>query len=170
MVIDDRVVERNPTIPAPVVVRRASRRRWPVVAGIVALCAASLGYITGNEVQSNTQFDGTHHSLVVTTHRIDTVLADLATVRQDLHLLNGQVATDSAALDQDTTQLQAVQKALASARTTVANQTSTIGNLEVCLGGVEQALNALAVADQNRAIQALDAVSASCASAVASGG
>jgi hypothetical protein len=84
--------------------------------------------------------------------------------------VNSQVTVDSKALAQDTTQLQGVKQALVKAQVDVTSQTSTIGDLHTCLGGVEQALNALAVADQNHAIAALNAVSANCAKAVASDG
>jgi chromosome segregation ATPase len=137
---------------------------------VIAVLAAVLGFVTGNERQANTEFDQTHYTLNVTTHRIDTALADLRTVRNELDLVNGQVSADSTALAQDTAQLQGVQKALTSAQATVTHQTSTISDLQTCLGGVEQALDALAVGDQGHAIDALDAVSTSCANAVASDG
>ena len=149
---------------------RPRRRTW--IIGIVAFAAfaAVPGYLTGNEVQANTQFDQTHRSLDTTRHHIDTVLSDLATVRHELGVVNSQVAVDSKALAQDTTQLQGVEHALTSAQADVTSQTSTIGDLHTCLGGVEQALNALAVADQNHAIDALHAVTASCAKVVAADG
>jgi small-conductance mechanosensitive channel len=137
---------------------------------VFALLAAALGYVTGNERQANTEFDQTHYTLNVTTHRIDTALADLLTVRHELDVVNGQVSADSTALTQDTAQLQGVQKALSGAQAAVVHQTATIGDLQACLGGVEQALNALAVRDQAHAIDALDAVSTSCANAVTSDG
>jgi hypothetical protein len=137
---------------------------------VLGVFAGGLGYVTDNERQANTEFDQTHSALKVTTHRIDTALADLLTVRHELEIVDGQVSADSTALTQDTTQLQGVQKALTTAQATVAHQTSTIGELQACLGGVEQALNALAVGDQAHAIDALDAVSTSCANAVVSDG
>jgi hypothetical protein len=63
-----------------------------------------------------------------------------------------------------------VQAALANAQSDVSHQTSTIADLHTCLRGVEQALNALAVSDQNRAVGALDAVATSCTNAAASSG
>lgn len=149
---------------------RRRRMRWVVAALAIAVLAAGFGYLTGNEVQANTQFDQTHRSLDTTRHHIDTVLSDLATVRHELGVVNSQVAVDSKALAQDTTQLQGVEHALTSAQADVTSQTSTIGDLHTCLGGVEQALNALAVADQNHAIDALHAVTASCAKVVAADG
>ncbi len=80
------------------------------------------------------------------------MLAELATVRHDLSVVNGQVSAYTTALAQDTTQLKGVQAALANAQSDVSHQTSTIADLHTCLGGVEQALNALAVSDQNRAV------------------
>jgi chromosome segregation ATPase len=137
---------------------------------VLAVLAAGLGYVTGNERQANTEFDQTHYTLNVTTHRIDTALANLRTVRHELHTVNGQVSADSTALTKDTAQLQGVEKALNSAQATVIHQTLTISDLQTCLGGVEQALDALAVGDQGYAIDALDAVSTSCTNAVASNG
>lgn len=150
--------------------RPRHRKRWIIGGLVLALLAAALGYVTGNERQANTEFDQTHYTLNVTTHRIDTALANLLIVRHDLDVVNGQVSADSTALTQDTSQLQGVQKALFGAQATVIHQASTIGDLQACLGGVEQALNALAVRDQAHAIDALDAVSTSCQNAVASDG
>jgi capsule polysaccharide export protein KpsE/RkpR len=151
--------------------RRPRRRsRWILAALAVAVLAATLGYVADNEVQSNTQFDQAHAALDATTHHIDIVLANLTTVRHELGVVNAQVSAAGTALAQDAAQLEGAQRALANARANVAQQGAMIGNLQTCLGGVEQASNALAVGDQNRAIEALDAVSTSCASAVASGG
>jgi hypothetical protein len=150
--------------------RRRRRRRWGVALVALAAFAGALGYVVGNEVQANTQFDQTHHSLDVTRRHIEATLADLATVRRELDVVKDQVGAASTALAQDTAQLQGVEKALAGAQANVIHQTSTISDLNVCLGGVEQALNALAVADQAHAINALNAVAASCASAVTSDG
>jgi hypothetical protein len=136
----------------------------------VAVLAAAFGYLAGNEAQANTQFDQAHRSLTTTRGHIDTVLSELARVRRALAAVDDQVTADSTALARDTSQLQGVKKALAGAQVDVTHQTSTIGDLQTCLGGVEQALNALAVADQNQAIDALDAVSTSCAQAVAANG
>jgi chromosome segregation ATPase len=150
--------------------RPRHRKRWIIGGLVFALLAGALGYVTGNERQANTEFDQTHSTLNMTTHRTDTALAELRTVRHELDVVNGQVSTDSTALSQDTAQLQGVQKALSGAEAAVVHQTSTIGDLQACLGGIEQALNALAVRDQTHAIAALDAVSTSCANAVASDG
>ncbi len=149
---------------------RRPRARWILVALVIAVLAATFGYLAGNEVQANTQFDQTHRSLDTTRGHIHSVLSELASVRRQLGTVDGQVKADGAALAQDTSQLQGVKKALTDAQAHVTQQASTIGNLQTCLGGVEQALNALAVADQNHAIDALDAVSTSCAQAVASNG
>ncbi|MGD0392858.1 MAG: hypothetical protein ABSC41_09450 [Acidimicrobiales bacterium] len=146
------------------------RRRWAIAALAVAVLAAAFGYLAGNEVQANTQFDQTHRSLAATQGRTHTVLSELSTVRRQLDALNGQVTVDSTALARDASQLQGVRKALTDAQVDVVHQTSTIGDLRICLGGVEQALNALAVADPDQAIDALDTVSSSCAQAVAANG
>jgi stage V sporulation protein SpoVS len=145
------------------------RRR---VAGVVAfaLFAGALGYLTGNEVQAGTQFDRTHAALDSTRHHVAVTLAALATVRTGLDVVDGQVNQGHVALARDTTQLQGVQTALAGARADVSHQTQGIAELQACLSGVEQALNALAVGDRVRAIDALDAVTASCSAAVATDG
>lgn len=155
--------------------RRTSghHRRWVVVAlalSSLALLVATFGYLTGNEIQANTEFDQTHRSLDVTEQHLDSVLTDLSTVDRELHTVKEQATADSAALAQDTSELQEVKKALTNAQANVTHQTSTIGDLNTCLSGVEQALNALAVADQNAAIGALNSVTTSCANAVASNG
>ena len=150
--------------------KRRRRTRWLIAGLALAVLAATFGYLAGNEIQANTQFDQTHHSLDVTQGHIDAVQSQLATVRRELAVVNNQVAASSTQLAQDTSQLQGVKKALINTETNVTHQTSTIGDLQMCLGGVEQALNALAVGDQGPAIAALNAVSASCARAVASSG
>ncbi len=160
------------------------RRKWVIGALVFAVFAATLGYVTANEVQANTEFDQTRSSLGVTRQHIDNVLADLVTVRHGLDVEHGQLSADSTALAEDTSQLeaardaladdtsrlQAAQRSLAGAQAHVSDQTSTIGDLQACLGGVEQALNALAVDDQISVINALESVSTTCASAVASNG
>ncbi len=146
--------------------------RWVIatVAVTLAVVTALVGYVAVNETHINTQFDQAHGALDVTRSRVDITLVDLAAVRRQLGVVNSQVSATSAALAQDTAQLQGVQKALASAQVNVTDRTSTINDLHACLAGVEQALNALAVGDQTHAIDALNAVSSSCAGAVAIGG
>jgi hypothetical protein len=150
--------------------RGRRRRRWfPWIAGLV-LVASALGYLVGNEVQANTQFDQAHHSLDAVRHGIAGVSLDLATVRRDLDVVNGLVAVGSSTLANDTSKLVGARDALATAQADVSRQTSAITSLHACLAGVEQALNALSLADQSSAINALNAVSASCASVVGGNG
>jgi hypothetical protein len=170
MAIDMLALGRAADIPDAHGRRPNRRRKWIGAIAACVLFAAGLGYVTGNEVQANTQFDHTHQSLDVTRHHIESVAADLTTVRHDLNVVTGQVSVDTTTLAQDTAQLKGVQSALATAESKVSHQTSTISDLHACLGGVEQASNALAVDDQSRAIRALDAVSTSCTNAVASNG
>ena len=139
---------------------------------LAGLCcfAAALIFIAGNESQANTQFDQTHHALDATRHRIDTVTQNLATARHDLDITNGQVAVDSTTLANDDSKLAGARTALANAQADVSRQTSAIASLHTCLGGVERALNALALSDQNQAVDALNAVSASCLNALSANG
>ena len=145
------------------------RRRWraALIAVLVVALASALGYLVGNEVQSNTQFDQAHRSLDVTRGRIHGVDADLAAVQQQLAGLRGQVTQDSAALAADTAKLNGVKVALANSQANVSRQNSAIGSLYTCLGGVEQALNALSLGDQAHGLAALDAVASSCRAAEA---
>lgn len=168
MVTDVLEAEKVTGVPDATLARRHSR--WIFVALLFIVLAAALAYVTDNEVRANTQLDRTHATLALTEHHIDTVLANLATVRKELGVVNSQVGAAGTALAQDTAQLQGAQKALANAQANITQQRAMIGNLQTCLGGVEQASNALAVGDQNMAIDALDSVSTNCASAVASGG
>ena len=158
----DGLVDRRP--------RRNRLRTWIAIVATFAIFSGALGYVTGNEVQANTQFDQTHRTLDATRLRITTVGHDLAVVRHDLDVVNGQVAVDSTTLANDTTKLDGARTALADAQANVSKQSSAIGSLHTCLGGVEQALNALALGDENRAVRALNAVAGSCTSAVAAGG
>jgi hypothetical protein len=161
----DRFSAGAPQFLQPASVRRT---RWIAVAIALVVVAGAIGFFTENEVQANTQFDQTHHSLDVTQRHLDTVLAELASAERNLAVVKSGVVADSAALAKDTSELRGVEKALLSAQANVSHQNSTIGDLTTCLGGVEQALNALAVADQGRAIGALQAVATSCSQAVAS--
>ena len=146
------------------------RRRWVFVLAVFATCAGALGYLVGNEVQSNTQFDQAHASLDLTRHHLEVVRADLTSVRRKLHAVDRQVNQTSTSLSSDTAQLQQAQAALALAQTNVTHQGSDITALQSCLGGVEQALNALSVGDAQTAVNALNTVSSSCQSAVAANG
>ena len=148
----------------------ARRRTWTTCAVAFAVFAGALSYLVGNEIQANTQSRRAHYSLGLTRSYTRELTAALAPIRHDLNVVNGQVRVDSTALDQDTSQLKAVQVALVGAQANVTSKTSTATALQTCLGGVEQALNALAVDDQSRAIGSLDGVRASCTDAVASNG
>lgn len=150
--------------------RRRRRRRAAVVAFLVVVLASTLGYLVGNEVQSNTQFDQAHRSLDVTRGRIHGVDADLAVVRRQLADLRGQVTQDSATLAADTAKLNGVKVALANSQANVSRQNSAIGSLHTCLGGVEEALNALSLGDRAHGLAALDAVAPSCNSAESADG
>jgi hypothetical protein len=167
---DALAIERDLTGPEASGPPPLRRRKWMIGAIAFAGFASTLGYVTGNEVQANTQFDRAHHSLEVTRHHIEIAVVHLATVRQNLNVVDRQVSVDMTALAQDTAQLRGVQGALANAQSDVAHQTSTINDLHACLGGVEQALNALAVDDQKSAVAALNAESTNCANAVATSG
>jgi hypothetical protein len=148
-----------------------TRRGWLVV--IVAACSvvgAVLGYLVADQIDQRDRFDGSQTSLRITRQHISAVSADLATLRHDVALLITQVGNDSTALTQDSSQLEGAQTALAAAQAHVSQQATLITSLQACLGGVEQALNALSVGKQQRAIDLLNAVSSSCTSAAAASG
>lgn len=165
-----RTTRSNPDVPRKLAAPQRRLRRWVAIVGIFAVFAGSLGYVTGNEVQANTQFDQTHRLLDTTRLRIAGVVHDLAVVRHDLAVVDGQVAVDSTTLANDTTKLDGASTALASAQASVSHQTSSTVNIHTCLGGVQRALNALALGDPNRAVGALTAVAGSCQSAVSVSG
>jgi beta-xylosidase len=58
--------------------------------------------------------------------------------------------------------LSSARTGLSDAKTSVASQGVDIAVLNTCLGGVEQALNAIAVGDDNGAVTSISAVSGSC--------
>lgn len=148
-----------------------TRRGWIVVA--VVLCSvvgAVLGYLIADQIQQRDQFDRSQASLKITRHHIATVSTDLTTLRHDVALLNTQVGNDITALNQDSSQLEGAQTGLAAAQAHVTQQATLITSLQSCLGGVEQALNALAVGNQPRAIDLLNSVSSSCTNAAAASG
>ncbi len=146
------------------------RRRWvvSVVAGV--LVAVALGYLIYDQVQARHRYDRAQVSLGVTRHQTGTVSTQLAGLRRTLALLTSQVGSDTTALNEDVSQLQGAQAALAAAEAHVSQQSSQITALRTCLGGVERALNALSVDKQARAIAALKSVSSSCSKATASSG
>jgi hypothetical protein len=145
-------------------------RMWLLGLALFALFAGVLGYLVGNEVQVNTQFDQAHATLDLTRHHFTLAVNDLVAVRRDLHGADAQVDADSTALAKDTAQLKVVQAQLVQAQATVTQQGSDISDLQTCLGGVQQALNALSVGDQVQGVDQLDAVSTPCQNAAASSG
>jgi hypothetical protein len=163
------LVEEHRFTPVPER-RPPARRPWRVALASFALFAAALGYLVGNQVQVNTQFDQAHASLHLARHQTTVVVSDLAAVRRDLHILDGQVQTDTASLTSNTAQLKNMQTALLQAQSTVSAQGSTINGLQTCLGGVEQSLNALSIGDQAKGLAALSAVSGTCQSVASASG
>jgi septal ring factor EnvC (AmiA/AmiB activator) len=156
---------------APLAVRRPSKRRtWMVALAFFALFSVALGYLVGNQVQVNTQFDQAHTSLHLTRHQTAVVVSDLADVRRDLSQLEAQVQTDTASLTSESTQLTGTRAALLQAQSTVSQQGSTINDLQSCLDGVEQSLNALSVGDQTMGLQELGSVSGVCQSVASASG
>jgi chromosome segregation ATPase len=159
----------NVPAPDPTRTKPARQRRWLIRIGVAA-CALALGFLIGNEMQTNTQYGNAQAALGrAQRHKVD-ILSELAAVRQNLRLVNGQLEQTTASLTNDTAQLREVQTTLTDAQSNVSSQQSTITALHSCLGGIEQSLNALAVGDQNSADNALVAVSANCKSAVAADG
>lgn len=163
--------DRHPLLTGPTPRRRHPRwARWVVSIAAGALFATVLGYLIADQEQARDQYGRAHTALGVTRQRTDTVTAQLAEVRHDLSLLENQVGTDTTALSQDAAQLLGAQTSLAAAQAHVTQQASLITSLQTCLVGVEQALNALAVGQQAKAIAALNSVSSSCTAAEAAGG
>ena len=144
---------------------RRHHRRTALILLFALVLATGLGFLVGNEVQANTQFDQAHRSLDETRGRIHGVDADLTAVQRQLSGLRGQVTQDSATLATDTAKLNSVKAALESSQANLGRQNAAIGSLHICLGGVEEALNALSLGDQKHALAALGAVAPSCQAA-----
>jgi multidrug efflux pump subunit AcrA (membrane-fusion protein) len=144
---------------------RARHVRWVVGIVLFALFAGVLSYLVHDEMRANDQVTQTRSSLAAVQAQLSAASQQLALARRDLSLVSTQVGSDSTALTQDVSQLKAAQSALLTAQSQLSQQTAQIGSLHKCLGGVEQALNALAVKRQGRAIQALRSVSTSCQAA-----
>jgi hypothetical protein len=156
----------------PDALRRARRRRqvrWTAGIALAVVFGVALGSLVNDEAQANHRYDQARASLTLTRQQIRTESGELAVARRELQLVSAQVGNDTTALSQDSSQLKAAQAALSAALGHVSRQTTQIGSLHVCLGGVEQALNALAVGSQAKAVSALSAVSSSCTQATASG-
>jgi hypothetical protein len=160
-----------PTQTQPVVQgRRLHPWAWGITLACLVLVGSALGYLLHDAVQANHRYDRARVSLATTRHHTAVVSFELAQARTDLALLTRQVGNDTTALAQDTSALQGARAALSAAETHVSAQATLLASLHKCLGGVERALNALAVANQPRAIAALDAVAPSCSAAVAASG
>jgi len=173
VVAGGQVIEHTADVPAGPDRLHAGRRRWlrPALLSVAAaVIVSALIYATVDEVQADNRFDGAHRALDATRHHLKLVVADLTVVRGELQAVDGQIGQETAALTQDTIQLQGLEAALASDRANVTDQTSTTHDLQVCLAGVEQGLNALSVGDQPHALRALSAVSGNCSRAVAADG
>ncbi len=163
--------DRRPFAAEAPTSRRVSRRaRWSVAMVTGALAAAALGFLIADQIRADDQFGRAQTSLGVTRQHTQTVTTQLAELGRDLDVLKTQVGNDTTALSQDAAQLLGAQTSLAAAQAHVTQQASLIGSLQTCLGGVEQALNALSVGMQSRAIAALNSVSSKCSAAEASSG
>jgi len=116
------------------------------------------------------RYDRARHQLAVTRRATSVVARELATARLDLQLVTQQVGTDSTTLTQDRSQLEGARSALTAARAHVAEQATLLNSLHGCLAGVEQALNALALGNQSKAVDALKWVVTPCSTAVHASG
>ena len=94
------------------------------------------------------------------THQYTAVVsADLAALRHDLAVLNDAGGKRHDGAEPGRLAARGAQTALTAAQAHVTQQATLITSLQSCLGGVEQALNALSVGNQGRAIDLLNAVS-----------
>ncbi len=157
-------VGNHGAVPAALGHRR--RSRTAIVGVVVVALLAGLAWVSVDEVRVDSGFDRAHRSLEEARRSLQGVRTEVATVTMQLRAVDGQVALDSTALSRDTTQLQGLESALVGSERQVSDRTSMVGDLRTCLGGVQQALNALAVGDQGRALGAFDAVTTSCTAAV----
>jgi septal ring factor EnvC (AmiA/AmiB activator) len=150
-------------------IHKRPRRRHPFVALITVLILAGVafGLVVHDEIRTNTQADRTHRALDVTRAHLRMVVANLTTVRHQVHVLAAQVSQVTQALAADEANLKVVQTELTNEESDVSHQTALIADLQTCLGGVQKALNALSVADQSRAIGSLNSVSSNCSDAAA---
>ena len=164
----------RPRPPAPPLVAprtpASRRRRWAVGVVSFALLGAALGYLLSDASQANQRYDHDRHLLAQTRATTGIVSRELATARNDLQVVTQQVGDDTTALAQDTSQLQGARAALSAAQAHVLEQAALLNSLHTCLGGVEQALNALAVANQTKAADALQKVATPCSTAVNASG
>jgi hypothetical protein len=144
---------------------QARQVRWVVCIVLFALFAGALSYLVLDEMRANDQVAQTRPTLDAVHAQVSAASQQLAVARRDLSLVSTQLGSDSTALNQDVSQLKAARSTLRTAQSHVSEQTAQIGSLHKCLGGVEQALNALAVKRQGRAIVALNSVSTSCQAA-----
>lgn len=164
-------IDRPPPPAEPTRRRRVSRpARWILCGAAGALLAAALGSLVADQVRADGRLDRAKSSLGVTEQRTHAVSGRLAELRGDLSALKTQVGNDATALSQDSSQLLGAQTSLSAAQAHVTQQASLISSLQTCLVGVEQALNALSVGSQPRAIAALNSVSSSCTAAETSSG
>jgi hypothetical protein len=151
--------------------RTPSRRRRRVLLVVcIALFGSIVGFLLFDAAQANHRYDHARHVLAITRGTTGVVGRELASARNDLHLVTQQVGHDTTALAQDTSQLEGARSALSAAQAHVFEQASLLSSLHECLGGVEQALNALAVGNQSKAADALKWVATPCSTAVNASG
>jgi beta-xylosidase len=93
---------------------------------------------------------------------LSSVQAILLRTAGQRNVLQTQLTATAHELDTAEASLSNTQTGLSEAEKSVASQGVDIAVLNTCLGGVEQALNAIAVGDDNGAVTSISAVSESC--------
>ncbi|HVA04706.1 MAG TPA: family 43 glycosylhydrolase [Acidimicrobiales bacterium] len=137
------------------------------MAGIAALALLTTGLLSDLHVRS--ELRQARSSLKATRSRLGITLKRLSSAEASLTSTTGERDTLQLALNNTSRELSAAEASLASTQGSLANantglafQGIDITTLNTCLAGVEQALNQIAVGDQNGAVTSISAASSSC--------
>ena len=112
--------------------------------------------------QARMSLRATRSDLALVVRNLSSAQAVLVKTAGERTVLQNQLVATAHELDTAEASLSSSQTGLSDANKSIATQGVDIAVLNTCLGGVEQALNAIAVGDDNGAVTSISAVSGSC--------
>ena len=112
--------------------------------------------------QARSTLKTTRSNLALALRNLSSAQAVLLRTAGQRNVLEFELTTTAHELRNAESTLSSTQTSLSNAQHSVASQGVDIGVLDTCLGGVEQALNAIAVGDDNGAVTSISLVSGSC--------
>jgi septal ring factor EnvC (AmiA/AmiB activator) len=159
--------------------RRRLARPLLVVGIVVVLVMAALAVRADLQVRRQTHAAKVHaaklasdrravlHAIDRRRHELDDAQQQLANGQRTTKLLDGKVTAMRAQLARSAQDLDKAKHNVVDSKTKIYEQAARIGALGDCLNGVGNALNALAVGDDNSAVGSLQNVATACQQAAA---